>query len=60
MSPSQEEVEQSIRRVRRGCLGSAAIFAALAVLFVSASGNLAFLLLLIVALALVLLSRTVK
>lgn len=60
MAPTPEEVEESIRRVRRGCLGSAAIFVGLAVLFVSATGNLAFLLLLIVALALALLSRTVK
>lgn len=60
MAPTDEEVEQSIKRIRRGCFGSAVIFMALTVLFVSATGNLAFLLLLLVSAALMLLSRLVR
>lgn len=54
------EVEASVRRVRRGCLFSAAIIVALAVLFVSATGNLFYLSLVLVSLALVALSRAVR
>lgn len=60
MAPTDEEVEQSVKRIRRGCFGSAVIFMALTLLFVSATGNLAFLLLLLVSAALMLLSRLVK
>jgi fatty acid desaturase len=54
------EVEASVRRIRRGCLFSAMIIVALSVLFVSATGNLFYLSLLLVALALVALSRAVR
>lgn len=60
MAQDSEEVVQSIKRIRRGCFASALIFVALAVLFVSATGNLFYLLFLLVALALVLLARLVK
>jgi hypothetical protein len=58
--PNQEDVEQSVRRVRRGCMGSAAVFVALSVMLVSATGNLFFLTLLLVAVALAVFSRMVK
>lgn len=60
MSPSPEEVEASVRRIRRGCLFSALIIVALSVLFVSATGNLFYLTLLLLALLLVGLSRAVR
>jgi hypothetical protein len=43
------DAEESARRVRRGCSFVAAIFIALSVLFVSATGNLFFLFFLIFA-----------
>jgi hypothetical protein len=58
--PSEEEVQESIRRVRRGCLGSALIFMALSLLLINSTGNLAFSLLLVVSLVLVILSRMVR
>jgi hypothetical protein len=60
MTPEPNDVEQSARRIRRGCIGSAIIFVALAVLLTSATGNLFFLTLILVALALVALSRAVR
>jgi hypothetical protein len=60
MNPESRTPEESAQRVRRGCLFSALIFVALSLLFVSATGNLFYLTLLIVPLALVLLSRTIK
>ncbi|GAB4439247.1 MAG: hypothetical protein OHK0015_33910 [Chloroflexi bacterium OHK40] len=60
MIPDQENVEQSVRRVRRGCLFIALLLGALAVLFTSATGNLAFLLLLAVAVVLFGFSRLVQ
>lgn len=53
-------VEESVRRVRRGCTFVAALFVAFAVLFTSATGNLAFLLLLLVALAIFIFARSVR
>lgn len=53
-------VEESVRRVRRGCTFVAALFVAFAVLYTSATGNLAFLLLLIVAAAIFIFARTVR
>lgn len=60
MTPEPDNVEQSVRRIRRGCLFSAATFVALAVLFVSATGNLFYLTLILVAVILVALSRVIK
>ena len=59
MSNPDPALEESIRRVRRGCAASALIFVALTVLFIGSTGNLAFSLLLIVALILFILSRTI-
>mgnify|MGYP005839667181 CR=1 FL=1 len=55
-----QNVEESVRRVRRGCTFVAALFVAFAVLFTSATRNLAFLLLLIVALAIFIFARSVR
>jgi hypothetical protein len=49
MTPEPRDAEDSVRRVRRGCTFVAVIFVALTVLFVSATGNLFFLTLLIFA-----------
>lgn len=49
MTPEPRDAEESAQRVRRGCTFVAAIFVALTVLFVSATGNLFFLTLLIFA-----------
>lgn len=57
---SEEDVQASIRRVRRGCYASALIFAALIVVFISATGNLALLLLLVIPVLLIVLARSVK
>jgi hypothetical protein len=58
--PPPEDVATSVRRVRRGCLGVALLFIAMAVLLTSATGNLFFLLLLLVAVALAVFSRFVE
>jgi hypothetical protein len=58
--PSEEDVQASIRRVRRGCYASALIFVALTVVFISATGNLALLLLLIIPVAMIILARSVE
>ncbi len=58
--PPSEDVATSVRRVRRGCLGVALLFVALAVLFTSATGNLFFLTLLLVSVALLVLTRFVE
>lgn len=58
--PPPEDVATSVRRVRRGCLGVALLFIAMAVLLTSATGNLVFLLLLLVAVALAVFSRFVE
>ncbi len=42
MSQEPEDVQESMARVRRGCLGVAALFMALALLFIAATGNLFF------------------
>lgn len=60
MAPETPDVEASARRIRRGCLFSAAIIIALSVLFVSSTGNLFYLVLLVLALALIILSRFIK
>ncbi len=60
MIPEPNDVEQSVRRVRRGCLFIAALFAALGVLFVSATGNLFYLTLVAAALFLAVFSRFVR
>jgi hypothetical protein len=49
MSFEPSDAEESARRVRRGCTFVALLFVALSVLFVSATGNLFFLTLLIFA-----------
>jgi hypothetical protein len=43
----QNDLQASVRRIRRGCLGSAVIFISLTVLMVSASGNLFYLIFLV-------------
>lgn len=60
MIPEPDDAEASVRRIRRGCLFSAAIFVAMAVLLVSATGNLFYLTLILLALALAALSRLIK
>nr|WP_044200966.1 hypothetical protein [Oscillochloris trichoides] len=40
MSQEPQEVQESMARVRRGCLGVAALFMALALIFVVSTGNL--------------------
>jgi hypothetical protein len=47
MSQEPEEVQESMARVRRGCLGVAALFGAFAVLFVSSTHNLFYLIFLV-------------
>jgi hypothetical protein len=54
------DAEESVRRVRRGCTFVALLFVAFAVLYTSATGNLAFLLLLVVAAAMLLFARSVR
>lgn len=54
------DAEESVRRVRRGCTFVALLFVAFAVLYTSATGNLAFLLLLVVAAAILLFARSVR
>lgn len=53
-------MDDSVRRVRRGCLGMAAILFALGIMLISATGNLFWSLLGLVALLLFVLSRTIK
>lgn len=48
-SEEPRDVEESVRRIRRGCGFVALIFVSLSVLFVSATGNLFFLFFLIFA-----------
>lgn len=57
--PTPEEAE-SIRRIRRGCLGSAILIAAIALMLIFMTGNLAYSLLLLVAFALVLLRHQAR
>ncbi|MCS6883388.1 MAG: hypothetical protein RMK84_10135 [Oscillochloridaceae bacterium] len=54
------DAEESVRRVRRGCTFVALLFVAFAVLYTSATGNLAFLLLLAVAAAILIFARLVR
>lgn len=60
MASEIPDVEQSVKRVRRGCAAMALIVVALTVLFVSATGNLFYLTFLFVALFLFVFSRMVK
>jgi fatty acid desaturase len=60
MTPEPNDVEQSVRRVRRGCLFIAALIAALGVLFVSATGNLFYVTLVVAAVFLAVFSRFVR
>lgn len=60
MTPEPDDVEASVRRIRRGCIFMAALFAAMAVLLVSATGNLFYLTFVLVAVALLALSRLVR
>lgn len=62
MTPEPNDVEQSVRRVRRGCMFMAVIVAALGVLLTAATeGNLFYLItLLLVALAMVVVSRIAR
>ncbi|NJN17056.1 MAG: hypothetical protein HC822_12680 [Oscillochloris sp.] len=60
MSSDQNDVEQSIRRVRRGCLGVGALVGAMAIMLTLSTGNLFYLTLLVLTLGLILLSRAVR
>ncbi len=60
MTPDPNDVEASVRRVRRGCMFMAALVAALAVLFTSATGNLFYMTLLLAAVFLAIFSRLVR
>lgn len=60
MTPDPSDAEASVRRIRRGCMFSAVIFVALAVLLVSSTGNLFYLTLLLVSAALLGLSLLIK
>ncbi len=53
-------MDDSARRVRRGCLGMAAILLALGIMLISATGNLFWSVLGLAALLLFVLSRTIK
>jgi steroid 5-alpha reductase family enzyme len=55
-----QDPEQSVRRIRRGCFGMSALVLAMTVLLVSSTGNLAFGMLAIVAIALFIFSRTLR
>lgn len=60
MAPELPETEESVRRIRRGCTFVALLFVALTVLFVSATGNLFFLTLLLFALLAFAVARLVR
>jgi hypothetical protein len=60
MPPESDDVANSVRRVRRGCVGVAVLFAAFAVFLTSATGNLFYLTLLLVALGLLIFRRFVQ
>lgn len=60
MVPEPDDAEQSVRRIRRGCMFIGLTFVALAVLFVSATGNLFYLSLILVGVAVAALSRLIK
>jgi hypothetical protein len=60
MSQEPDDVEQSMARVRRGCLGVAALFGGVTILFVSATGNLFYLIFLIGAVISLLLWRVTR
>ncbi len=53
-------MDESVRRVRRGCVGMAIILLAVIFLLIMSTGNLAWSLLLLLPLALVVLSRFIK
>jgi hypothetical protein len=58
--PESEDVVNSVRRVRRGCLGIAILFAAFAVFLTTATGNLFYLTLLLITVAMLVLRRFVQ
>jgi hypothetical protein len=60
MAPELQEAEESVRRIRRGCTFVALLFVALTMLFVSATGNLFFLTLLLFALLAFVFARLVR
>ncbi len=60
MTPEPRDAAESVRRVRRGCIGSAIVVVAMALFLTSATGNLFFLTLILVALLLIALSRAVR
>ena len=60
MAPELQDPEESARRIRRGCTFVAVLFIALTVLFVSATGNLFFLTLLLFALLAFAFARMVR
>ncbi|OAN44599.1 hypothetical protein A6A03_16395 [Chloroflexus islandicus] len=51
-TPEEPDVAASVRRVRRGCIMMAIIVIAMTIFLISATGNLAFSLLLFIAVAL--------
>jgi hypothetical protein len=60
MTPEPDDVQESMARVRRGCLGVAALFMAMALLFVTRTGNLFYLIFLVGAVVSLLLWRFTK
>ena len=60
MTQEPNDPEASARRVRRGCLFIAALIVAFGVLFTSATGNLFYLTLIVVALVVAVLSRFIR
>ncbi len=60
MIPDPNDTEASVQRVRRGCMFMSLLFIAFAVLFTSATGNLFYLIFLVIALATFIFSRLVR
>jgi hypothetical protein len=56
----EQNTDESVRRVRRGCLGGAAVMLALGLLLVTQTGNLFWSVLGVVAIALFIFSRLIK
>ena len=53
-------VDESVQRIRRGCIGAAALLISIIFVLIMSSGNLAWSLLLILPIALIIGSRLVK
>lgn len=60
MSQEPEDVQESMARVRRGCLGVAALFMGVTILFVTSTGNLFYLIFLVGAVISLILWRVTR